>query len=136
MLLVYPVLHSELPPMSAELHAKVTTLPDPELVGADAIRRMNLNYVRDPADLDEPYAFPGGHNLTGLPPTLILNSDIDPLRASGQQYGAELAAAGVDLPMIREAGARHGHLNEPGNPAAARSIRRMADWLLSDLGRT
>ncbi len=39
---------------AAELHAKVTTLPDPDLVGADAIRRMNLNYVRDPADPGEP----------------------------------------------------------------------------------
>ncbi|GIE36085.1 esterase [Actinoplanes italicus] len=133
-LLVYPVLHSELPPMSAELHAKVTTLPDPDLVGADAIHRMNLNYVRDPAGLGEPYAFPGGHDLTGLPPTMILNSDIDPLRASGQQYGAELAAAGVDVLMIREVGAHHGHLNEPDNPVAAHSISRMADWLLSGLG--
>ena len=132
-LLVYPVLHSELPPMSAELQAKVAALPDPDAVGADAIRRMNLNYVGKPAALNEQYAFPGGHDLSGLPPTLILNSDVDPLRASGQQYGAELAAAGVDLLMIREVGAGHGHLDEPHNPAASRSISRMASWLLSDL---
>ncbi|GGN97895.1 esterase [Actinoplanes lobatus] len=130
-LLVYPVLHTELPPMTAELAAKVATLPDPDLVGAGSIRRMNLNYVREPSDLNEPYAFPGGHDLTGLPPTFILNSDVDPLRASGQQYGAELAAAGVDLVMIREDGVHHGHLNEPHNPAAVRSLARMADWLLS-----
>jgi acetyl esterase len=119
--------------MSAELRTKVATLPNPDLVGPDAIHRMNLNYVRNPAMLNEPYAFPGGHDLTGLPPTLILNADIDPLRASGQQYGAELAAAGVDLLLIREIGARHGHLNEPDNPAAARSISRMVGWLLSNL---
>jgi acetyl esterase len=130
-LLVYPVLHAALPPMTAELAAKVATLPDPDLVGAEAIRRMNLNYVWEPTDLNEPYAFPGGHDLTGLPPTFILNADIDPLRASGQQYGAELAAAGADLLMIREDGTRHGHLNEPENPAAVRSLDRIATWLLS-----
>ncbi|MBB2947249.1 acetyl esterase/lipase [Actinoplanes lutulentus] len=130
-LLVYPVLHAGLPPMPAELAAKVATLPNADLIGAEAISRMNLNYVREPAALQEPYAFPGGHDLTGLPPTFILNSDIDPLRASGQRYGAELAAAGVDLVMIRESGTRHGHLNEPDNPAAVRSVSRMADWLLS-----
>jgi acetyl esterase len=130
-LLVYPVLHAELPPVSAELAAKVRTLPDPELVGAEAIRRMNLNYVGEPARLREPYAFPGGHDLTGLPPTMVLNSDIDPLRASGESYAAELAAAGVDVVLVREDGVRHGHLNDPDNPGAVRSIDRMADWLVS-----
>jgi acetyl esterase len=130
-LLVYGVLHAALPPMSAELAAKVRTLPRPDLVGPEAISRMNLNYVREPADLGEPYAFPGGHDLSGLPPTFIINSDIDPLRASGQAYGAELAAAGVDVTVIREDGVRHGHLNEPDNPGAVRSLHRMADWLLS-----
>lgn len=130
-LLVYPVLHAELPPMSAELAAKVRTLPSPDLVGPESIRRMNLNYVQDPARLREPYAFPGGHDLAGLPRTFILNSDIDPLRASGQQYAAELAAAGVDVVMVREDGVRHGHLNEPDNPGAVRSVNRVADWLLS-----
>lgn len=134
-LLVYPVLHAALPPIPAELAAKVATLPNPELVGAEAISMMNLNYVRDPAALTKPYAFPGGHDLTGLPPTFILNADIDPLRASGQQYGAELAAAGVDLVMIREHGTRHGHLNDPDDPAAERSIDRMAEWLLGVRGR-
>ncbi|WP_374238237.1 hypothetical protein [Actinoplanes sp. DH11] len=64
---------------------------------------------------------------------MILNSDIDPLRASGQQYGAELAAAGVDLLMIREVGAYHGYLNEPDSTAAARNISRMESWLPSHL---
>ncbi|BBH70189.1 esterase [Actinoplanes sp. OR16] len=130
-LLAYPVLHAALPPLPAELAAKVATLPNADLIGAEAVSRMNLNYVRDPAALTQPYAFPGGHDLTGLPATFLLNADFDPLRASGQQYGAELAAAGVDLVLVREAGTRHGHLNEPDDPAAERSIDRMADWLLS-----
>ena len=129
--LVYPVLHAELPPMTAELASKVRTLPDPDAVGAAAVRRMNLHYVRELDAVREPYAFPGGHDLTGLPPTFILNADIDALRASGQQYGAELAAAGVDIVMVREDGTRHGHLNEVGNARAVASVQRIADWLLS-----
>lgn len=131
MLLVYPVLHAALPPMSAELADQVAALPNPDLVGPAAISRMNLNYVREPALLDEAYAFPGGHDPSGLPPTFILNCGLDPLRASGQKYGAELAAAGVDVAVFRENGVRHGHLNEPDNPAALVSIERMAAWLLS-----
>jgi hypothetical protein len=49
-----------------------------------------------------------------------------------------LAAAGADIVVIREVGVRHGHLNEPGDPEAARSIDRIADWLLvagADLSR-
>ncbi|GAB7036970.1 MULTISPECIES: alpha/beta hydrolase fold domain-containing protein [Catenuloplanes] len=130
-LLVYPVLHATLPAMSAELTAKFMTLPDPHAVGPETISRMNLNYVRDPAGLEQPYAFPGGHDLTGMPPTFILNSDIDPLRASGQRFGAELVDAGVDVLVIREPGVRHGHLNEPDNPGALRSLDRMANWLLT-----
>ena len=69
--------------------------------------------------------------MSGLPPTFILNCDSDSLRASGQQFGAELAVAGVDVTMVREVGTRHGHLNEPDNPAAWRSITRITDWLIS-----
>jgi acetyl esterase/lipase len=85
--------------------------------------------VGDAAQFDNPYAFPGGHALAGLPPTFVLTSEHDSLRASGQTFAAELALAGVDVAVFREPGTRHGHLNEPENPAAHASIRRMAAWL-------
>ncbi|GLY17031.1 esterase [Kineosporia sp. NBRC 101677] len=137
LLLVYPVVHAELPPLSAELRAKAEALPEEAVFGPETVRAMNLNYVEDPAQLDQPYAFPGGHELSGLPPTFVLNSDHDTLRASGEQFGAELAAAGVDVTVIREPGARHGHLNTPDEPEAQRSITRIGDWLTSPtlLGR-
>ena len=129
LLLAYPVVHAELPEMPAELAAKVHALPPESTFPPQAVSALARNYVGDPAALQKAYAFPGGHDLTGLPPTFILNCDADSLRASGQAFGAELAAAGVDLVMIREDGVRHGHLNEPDNPGAARSITRMAHWL-------
>ncbi|MFF5289626.1 alpha/beta hydrolase [Paractinoplanes globisporus] len=131
LLLAYPVVHAELPPLPAELAAKVRALPPQSALGAEAVSMLNLNYVRDPEALKEPYAFPGGHDLSGLPPTFVVNSDRDSLRASGQKFGAELAAAGVDVVVIREDGTAHGHLNEPDNPAALRTVTRMADWLTS-----
>jgi acetyl esterase len=129
MVLAYPVLHAALPPVSAELAAKVRGLPPDLAFGADEIARMNLSYVQRAEALAEAYAFPGGHDVAGLPPALILNGDADSLRASGQRFAAELAVSGVDVTVVREPGTTHGHLNEPHNPAAPRSIARIVHWL-------
>ena len=129
LLLAYPLVHSVLPQPAAELAHKIAVLPPDARFEPDDVRAMNLNYVGDPAGLDNPYAFPGGHDLAGLPPTFVLNSEHDSLRASGQAFAAELALAGVDVTVCREPGTRHGHLNEPENPGAHASINRMAAWL-------
>ena len=89
----------------------------------------------DPALLASPYAFPGGQDPHGLPPTFILNSDVDGLRPSGESFASEIAAAGVDLLLIREDGTRHGHLNEPSTPGAARSVERLIAWLVPNPSR-
>ncbi|MBX0299843.1 alpha/beta hydrolase [Cryobacterium sp. 1639] len=129
LLLAYPTVHSALPQPAAELARQIAALPADARFEPDDVRAMNLNYVGDPAELGNPYAFPGGHDLAGLPPTFILNSEHDSLRASGQAFAAELALAGVDVTVVREPGTRHGHLNEPENPGAHASIRRMLAWL-------
>ncbi|WP_198414045.1 alpha/beta hydrolase [Cryobacterium adonitolivorans] len=129
LLLAYPLVHSVLPEPSAELALKIAVLPPDARFEPDDVRAMNLNYVGDTAGLGNPYAFPGGHDLAGLPPTFVLNSEHDSLRSSGQAFAAELALAGVDVTVCLEPGTRHGHLNEPENPGAHASIRRMAAWL-------
>jgi acetyl esterase len=129
LVLAYPLLHAELPPLSLELDAKARTLPDHAVFWPETVRDLNLNYVQDPKALNDPYAFPGGHDLSGLPATFVLNSDIDTLRASGQQFAAELALAGNDVTVVREEGAWHGHLNTPDTPQAAKSIARIAAYL-------
>lgn len=128
-LLAYPVVHARLPELRPELAEKVATLPWETSFPPEITLAMNLNYVGDEAQLANPYAFPGGHDLQGLPPTFILNSDHDRLRSSGEAYASELAAAGVDVLVLRENGTRHGHLNDPDNPAAPVSIERMSAWL-------
>nr|WP_277355736.1 alpha/beta hydrolase [Cellulomonas hominis] len=127
--LVYPVLHQELPPASAELRAKVAALPDEARFPPGESRRLNLNYVGDEALLAHPYAFPANGRHEGLPPALVVNADLDDLRASGEAYAAALAAAGVDVTVVREVGVRHGHLNEPELPGARRTVARIVAWL-------
>jgi acetyl esterase/lipase len=46
-----------------------------------------------------------------LPQTLIINSEYDTLRASGERYFEQLKAAGIDATQLLAEGAIHGHLN-------------------------
>ncbi|MGY4859075.1 alpha/beta hydrolase [Cryobacterium sp. AP23] len=130
-LLAYPTVHAALPALSAELAATLDGLPEESRFTPHAVARMNLNYAGTPAALADPHAFPGGHDLAGLPPTLIINSDRDSLRSSGEAYAGELRAAGVDVTCLREDGTVHGHLNTPEHPGAVASITTMAAWLLT-----
>jgi acetyl esterase len=126
--LAYPVAHFELPEPSAELFGKMT----PDWRSPGSLASMNANYLGHEGPPTSPYAFPGGQDLRGLPPTFVLNSDHDGLRASGEAYAAELAAAGVDVLVVREDGTKHGHLNHPETPGAVRSIARIITWLTAD----
>jgi acetyl esterase len=127
--LIYPVMHSTFPEPSVELAEKLANLPPELQVPPGLPDELNINYVGDPALLTHPYAFPGYGRLEGLPPTVIINSDADLLRTSGEAFGAQLVLAGVDTVVIREVGVYHGHLNETENPGARRTVDRMIDWL-------
>jgi acetyl esterase/lipase len=59
----------------------------------------------------------------------ILNSEADSLRSSGERFGEQLADAGVPVRVEYEPGTVHGHLNQPDDPAAMRSIERLVAWL-------
>lgn len=128
-LLVYPTFHAALPEPSAELAAALEGVAPKRRFPPESVLRMTLNYVRDEDVLDNAYAFQGGQDLAGLPPTFILNSEFDSLRSSGEAYAGELATSGVDVAVLREIGTHHGHLNRPDTPAAIRSIERIAAWL-------
>ncbi|MFD6177440.1 MULTISPECIES: alpha/beta hydrolase fold domain-containing protein [unclassified Isoptericola] len=133
-LLAYPVAHHELPAHSAELAAKVAAIPGGSFPPAQ-VRAMNDNYLGHRDGPTSPYAFPGGSGpdaLRGLAPTFVLTSDHDGLRSMGEAYAAELAAAGVDVLLVREDGTTHGHLNQPEHPGCARSLARMTAWLTVD----
>ncbi|MGW8567410.1 alpha/beta hydrolase [Isoptericola sp. NPDC055881] len=127
--LAYPVTHQVLPAPSAELAAKIAALLPERDFPPTAVRAMHANYLGHDGAATSPYAFPGGQDLTGLPPTLIVNSDHDALRSGGEAFAAELRAAGVDVVVVREDDTFHGHLNQPADPGCARTLARFAAWL-------
>jgi len=125
LVLVYPVVHPRLPPPTAELEAATQGLPS----SAQLIVGMSDFVAGSVASLSDPHAFAGLSDPSAFPPTLILNSERDFLRASGELFAKQLLDAGAPVDCVTEAGATHGHLNEPDNPAGVRSLSRIADWL-------
>jgi acetyl esterase/lipase len=81
--------------------------------------------------MTDSFAFPGGHALHGFPPTLMINADRDPMRASGDQFAAELLAAGVDVEHHVLPDTRHAFLNRPHLDAFTTAIDLMASWSLT-----
>lgn len=134
--LVYPILHADMPELPAEIVDRLVAAAGPgaeetEVIGAQkaAWHSVVENYAGSEAH--EAVAFPGGHDVSGLPPHLIINSEDDALRASGQLYAGELAAAGVDVVQVREAGTGHGHLTPVDTEVARRSLERIIAWTTS-----
>ena len=133
LVLAYPNLHSTPPPQSDALRAALTEGP-PDFFTPAVMRDINLNYAGSEAVFDDVYAYPGNGDVSGLPPVFVLNSERDSLRASGERFGEQIAAAGGTVRVEYEPGTVHGHLNQPDDPAALRSIERMVDWLSQPAG--
>jgi len=128
--LAYPNLHARMPASSDALRTALAARRPDFVFTTDVMRAINLNFVGDEALLEDDYAFPANGELSGQPPIFILNSEADSLRASGEAYATQLADAGVPVRVEFEPGTLHGHLNDPNDPAAERSIERMAAWVL------
>jgi acetyl esterase/lipase len=131
LVLVYPLVHSELPEPTDELRQAIAGAPADALIfDADLTRDITRNYVGDDRLFADPYAFAANGDLRGLPPTYIVNEH-DTLRASSEPFAAALAAADVAVVMETEPGALHGHINEPSLDAAHRTVERLVSWLRS-----
>ncbi|MFJ4171659.1 alpha/beta hydrolase [Paenarthrobacter sp. NPDC089714] len=89
---------------------------------------LNRNYAGSEVALRDRLAFPGGHDLSGFPSTLMINADNDVMRASGDQFAAELRGARVDVEHHILTGSRHAFLNQPRLDDFAKAIDLMASW--------
>lgn len=94
-----------------------------------ALNAMNRNYVGSKGDLDNRFAFVGGHELRRFPRSLFINADHDNMRASGDQFAGELAAAGADVERHIFEGTRHAFLNRPSHTAFTPAISLIAAWI-------
>jgi acetyl esterase len=130
LVLVYAVLHAELPPLDPALRAAVAAAPAGTMVFTPAMgREIARNYVGDERRLGDPLAFPAAGDLSVLPPTYVLNAECDSLRASGEAFAAQATGAGADILVECEPGAVHGFLDTPREPHGARAVERIARWL-------
>ena len=65
-------------------------------------------YLENESKGREAYASPLlAQSLTGLPPTVIYTSEMDPLRGDGEAYARALSAAGVPVTGLRMIGQTH-----------------------------
>jgi acetyl esterase len=88
------------------------------------------NYLRGPADADDPLACPLKADLRGLPPTFVAVAECDVLAEQSRELSAKLHAAGVEATTASYAGAAHSFLEAVSvSPLAARALQEAADWL-------
>jgi acetyl esterase/lipase len=65
------------------------------------------NYLRGADDRGDPRVNLVAADLKGLPPTTIINAQIDPLRSEGESLAQKLGAAGVDVQQKTYAAVTH-----------------------------
>jgi len=125
--LAYGALHSVLP-LNDAVESALRGWQPRWFFNPPMMRRITLNYVGDEGALADPYAFPGGADLAGYPPTLSLDASNDRLRISGHAFNVELAAAGVDTEEIVLDGV-HGFLGTPRKLVFAEGMSLLALWM-------
>lgn len=127
--LAYGTFHARLPDVSPDIRSRIRGRHALMQFRPTTVRRMNHNYAGSTAAMRSPYAFPGGHELKGMPPTIVIDADRDSLRASGEKFATELTEAGADTTYCVVEGSTHGFLNRPDSPAFHQGIRLLAAQL-------
>ena len=90
-------------------------------------------YLAAGIDRDNPRVSPLFEpDLSGLPPTLVITAECDPLRDEGERYADAIRAAGGDATSRRYLGMIHGFFQMTGLVAAAHEAQTdMANWIWS-----
>jgi acetyl esterase len=125
LVMVYPLVHTVVPPMSAGHRAAVSQVPDLlRFLPAD-VEELTRNYLGGPESTADGYAMPALAVLEGLCPTLVVNAECDDLRASGEAFVADLARAGVDVRQVTAPGMLHSFLMLPDAVEPAGRVRAL-----------
>jgi acetyl esterase len=98
------------------------------MLNESEVRKFLANYLRSPADAQNPLVCPGRARLEGLPPVFLTIPECDILSEQSHAMIGKLTAAGVAVRAERYAGATHSFLE-------AVSIAAIADRALEDGSR-
>jgi acetyl esterase/lipase len=87
LLLAYPAVHAVLPSLPPDEDEEIAALPPLFRFDAAEVYAMFERYLgTSPTNVDDGYAIPALADLHGLPQTLIVTSEYDRLRASGETF--------------------------------------------------
>ncbi|WP_174189374.1 FAD-linked oxidase C-terminal domain-containing protein [Nocardia barduliensis] len=125
--LFYGLFHGTLPP-APEVEAELDFFSRPLLTPA-MVRRISINYTADETLIGPGPAFPGGTDLHGFPPTLMIDAHRDWLRASGAAMHRDLREAGVEVEYTVIPGTYHGFLGSLSQRASRQSMALVGTWL-------
>ncbi len=128
LVMAYPLVHFQLPPLPDDLRAALERTPPPFRFTPRMVSMLNLNWA-GVRHHDDPVAFPGLGPLDRMPPTFIVDAEVDELRASSTVFAAALADAGVDVRHETVPGTFHGYLAQPESPEARDGVHRIVSWI-------
>jgi acetyl esterase len=102
-LLVYPVTDYHTPGTSSIKEFAGLSMKFEEMVW------FTEQYINDPSEIDHPHVHPlRAKDLSGLPPSLVMTGECDPLRDEGERYAIRMESEGVPTIRIRFGGMIHG----------------------------
>ena len=77
----------------------------------NAIEKMMELYIPEGTDPDDYRLNPGkAKDLSGMPPSIIVSGELDPLRDDGEEFARRLEEAGNEVCSIRANGMMHGFM--------------------------
>ncbi len=121
---------------TADLTAAMLPAPDGNfyILSPETRKFFNDAYLGDPAQATLPHVSPGlAEDLSGLPPTLLVTAEYDPLCAQGEALAERYVQAGAVVTQTRYAGAIHGFATFPV-PMSRDLQGQIAGWLAEQLG--
>ena len=129
--LVYPIAGYDLNTPSYRENADAKPLNKPMMAW------FFKQYLRSPADGKNPLIDLVHADLAGLPPTTIINAQLDPLRSDGERLAVALKQAGVDVEQKTFDGVTHEFFGMGAVVDEARAAAQMAaDGLTHGFGRS
>lgn len=131
-ILFYPATYGDHNPQTSPFDSIRSMGEDYGLTSKKVQDYMSL-YIPDPLRRKRPEVSPIlAHNLRGLPPSLVLTAEYDPLRDEGEAFALALEQAGNQVELYRLLGAPHGYLAYPDWLGAIdESYRRILAFLES-----